>query len=88
MHHLDWLDADKAIRKTPVNNTDPFYSSQLWVFDVLDEMHSMSLFHTEDFTYAHAVLTRMHLGVDDMLEEVMMAQEALAVEESLMEEAD
>jgi len=56
----DVHDAEEALRRVPMDNADPVFSSQVWVFDVLDDLYDMQLFPDDDFAEAHAVLAFIH----------------------------
>jgi hypothetical protein len=53
-------DADEGLRRVPMDNTDPVFSSQIWVFDVLDALYDMGVFPDEEFAEAYAVLAFLH----------------------------
>jgi len=53
-------DVDEGLRRVPMDNTDPVFSSQIWVFDVLDALYDMGFFPDEEFAVAHAVLAYLH----------------------------
>jgi len=49
-----------------VDNLSDDYTSQLWVFDALDALYEMEMFPDDDFALAHEMLSRMHVGVEDV----------------------
>jgi len=68
---VDMHDADEALRvSVPVDNASWEYSSQVWVFDALDELYDMGLFPDDHFSDAHHMLCDLHQGAEDMPDEI------------------
>jgi hypothetical protein len=53
-------EADEALTRVPMDNADPFFSSQIWVFDVLDSLYDYEFFPDDEFEVTHSVLSHLH----------------------------
>jgi len=59
--------ADETLMVVPVDNTSDEYSSQVWVFDALDELRDVQFIpEGGNFLTVHAMLSHMHQGAGDL----------------------